>query len=171
MSSIGRGTSLAPFGAAASDNVIPFLRRRSAALCDNEEVAMRARAVPRVVASAAAPGSVASSVCAAIAGGDATDDPIYAAINRWFCAEAAVEAIPEDDPRADEACMEFAAAQADLAATAPTTFEGLVAYATFLEKQSRAGRFGFDDPDQRLNFYVSLRRCLCAISSSLGRRK
>ena len=35
--------------------------------------------------------------------------------------------------------MEFAAAQADLAATAPTTFEGLVAYAHFSKNSPGPG--------------------------------
>lgn len=164
MSSIDQGSSTVPSGAAAS-NVIPFLCRRPlAAASDNEEVAAGDRAFPlNVVASTGAPGSVAPSIGG---DGDRPDDPIYAAMDRWLRAEAVFEAAPEDDPRSDELCEETVVARAELAAIAPTTLRGLIAYAQFLDEQSEAqGCDFFGDDDQRANFYECLHRSLCTISS------
>jgi hypothetical protein len=97
----------------------------------------------------------------------AKPDPILAAIERYERAEADCDRISEsDEARLEAASEESVRARCALAETAPTTLEGLAAFARFLDRQSSVvlkDAFFCDDAEH-LAFYANLNRSLSAIT-------
>jgi hypothetical protein len=94
-------------------------------------------------------------------------DPIFAAIKRYERAEAECLRIPEEDEaRLASASDESWNARLALAETAPTTLEGLTAFARFLDRQSSTvlKTAFFDNNREHLAFYASLNRSLRLIT-------
>jgi hypothetical protein len=86
-------------------------------------------------------------------------DPIFAAMERYERAEAKCLRIPdEDEARLASAGEKSRRARCALAKTAPTTLEGLAAFARFLDQQSSTTlkTAFFDNDREHLAFYANL---------------
>jgi hypothetical protein len=105
-------------------------------------------------------------------------DPIFAAIERYECADAECLRIPdEDEARLASAFEESRRARCALAETAPTTLDGLAALARFLDQQSSTvlETAFFDNDREHLAFYANLNLSLMRIEHgqrrSIDRRR
>jgi hypothetical protein len=110
------------------------------------------------------------TIKASTGGGASAPDPIIVAMRRYLLAEQKIAELPgeeEQTPRMDAAINESANARRDLAATVPTTLNGLAAFARFIDHQSRAINDAFfDDDREHLAFYASLNQSLGIINGS-----